>query len=305
LARFAGVAFSRRLKPQTMPYYVAIAGEKRGPYPAYRVIDLLRGGEIPPDALGWEQGMDAWLKLREIPAFIEVVEEMETKSESPEAESSRKAPVARAAPPALPVPEPPAGGIVAEKKPSTLSASFSETRPITHFWARIFDYSVVLTVAWQFCDVPALPKDVSPWDLMKNDGSIISQDALVKMAGIHYAALLIWMFVEGMLLHVWGTTPGKALFGIRLSGQDGERLSLTRGLGRSVLVWMAGFGFGLFPFYIIGALVGLGMLLFGGSTFWDRKFGVQVHHLPMTPARLILAVGGFFLLMVLSSLKFS
>lgn len=297
----------RRVEPLIMPYYVAIAGEKRGPYPAYRVIDLLRGGEIPPDALGWEQGMDSWRKIREIPAFVEVVEAMEAPKAGTVAESAQPAHPHETAAPAAP-PLPPVrveSTMVAEKKAGAILAALSETRPITRFWARIFDYSIVMAVAWQFCDVPPLPKDISPWDLMKNDGSIISQDAMVKMASIHYAALLIWIFVEGMLLHVFGSTPGKALFGIRLSGQDGERLSLMRGLGRSFLVWMAGFGFGLFPFYIIGSAVGLGMLLTGGSTFWDRKFAVQVHHLPMTPARFVLAVGGFLLLMVVSSLKFS
>ena len=82
---------------------------------------------------------------------------------------------------------------------------------------------LVSTVAWFFCDVPPLPKNISPLDILKNDGSVISQAAMMEMAGIQYLALLIWHLVEGILLHVWGTTPGKAL--TTLPNLQIERLS--------------------------------------------------------------------------------
>lgn len=281
-----------------MPYFIAIAGEKRGPYPAYRVIDQLRGGEISPDALGWEQGMESWKPLREIAAFAETVAALENPppAQTPAVDRDRGV---------GPAPAPPPHPRTTTSGPATGLAALAQTRPFARFAGRMFDYLLVMAVAWQFCEVPPLPKDISPWDLMKNDGTIISQEALMRMAGIHYLALVIWIFVEAVLIHRWGTTPGKALLGIRVTAGDGGRLSLMPSLGRAFVVWMAGFGFGLTPFNLIGSAVGLGMLLFGGGTLWDRMFGARVPVSAMTPRRFLVAVGGFFLLLMLSSWKFS
>ncbi|MCB1078828.1 MAG: RDD family protein [Verrucomicrobiae bacterium] len=283
-----------------MSYYVAIGGEKKGPFPAYRIIDLLRDGTVTPEALGWEQGMESWKALREIPAFADAIEALERSEEEAEAAGEEVGSADRQGPPPLPRTQE-----AKVSSPITGLASISTARPFSRLWARVFDYSLVMTIAWQFCEVPQLPKDVSPFDLMRNDGSIISQDAMLKMAMIHYTGLVIWTVLEGLLLHLWGTTPGKALFGMRLSPVEGGRLSLGRAMGRSMLVWILGFGMGLFPFYLIGGVVGLVMLLYNGSTLWDRKFQVAVHHQPFTPGRFLLAVGAFVLIMVLSSLKFS
>lgn len=282
-----------------MHFYIAIEGEKRGPYSAFRIIDQLRGGEVSPDVLGWEPGMDAWLKLREIPAFADSIEAME-KEPAPEADEEKSAETGpkkkivvsdATAPKTTPV------------VPEVISTD--QRRPFIRFWARMFDYMLVSAVAWQFCDVPPLPENITPLDILKNDGTIIPQAALIEMAKIHYAALLIWQFIEGALMHTFGTTPGKALFNIRITAADGSLLPLIKGLGRSFFVWVVGFGMGLFPFNIIGMGIGISMLLFTGSTLWDRQLDARVHHGRMTPPRILMAVGGFFLLMMISSLKFS
>ncbi len=284
-----------------MQFYVAIEGEKRGPLSAYRIIDQLRAGELSADALGWEPGMEAWCKLRDIPAFAEVIEVLENPPE-PGSEGGKAEgpgdliPNPRAAEPGAPTSR------VADAAAGTTT---EKGRPFIRFFARIFDYMLVSAVAWQFCDVPPIPETITPMDLLKNDGTVISEEALIALAKIHYAALLIWQFIEGLLMHTWGTTPGKAIFNVRMTARDGSPLPLVKGLGRSFLVWFAGFGLGLFPFNLIGMAIGLFMLLFTGATFWDRQLEVKVHHGPMTPGRILMAIGGFFLLMIISSLKFS
>lgn len=277
-----------------MPYYIAIAGEKRGPYPAYRVIDQLRGGEVSPDALGWEPGMDAWRPLREIPAFDEAIAVIENPPPpSVPGEDSADRPFADTPPP-LP-----------GQRPTSIGEIIAQARPFARFSARMIDYLIVMTVAWQFCDVPPLPKDISPLDLMRNDGTIVSQETLMRMAAVHYAALVIWVFVEALLIHRFGATPGKALLGVRVTAENGTPLPLLTSLGRAFVAWMAGFGFGLTPFNLIGSAAGLGMILYGGGTLWDRMFAVRVPVSAMSPARFLMAIGFVFLLLILSSLKFS
>ena len=290
-----------------MPYHVVIEGEKRGPYPGFRVIELLRDGEVPPDALGWEPGMDAWVKLREIPAFEEAIERIENPPEEEPAEAEDSAAGKEGAAP--PLPHLREGNRVSAAgesvTPRSGAAMAARTRPFTRFWARSFDYIMVSAIAWQFCEVPEIPRDVSPLALLRNDGTLISEDAFLEMAKVHYAALILWQVIEGVLVSWWGTTPGKALLGITLGSINGGRLSLTRGLGRSFLVWFAGFGLGLFPFNLLGMTVGIFMLLMTGATLWDRQLGVNVEIRPLTPRRILVAIGAFLLVMILSSLKFS
>lgn len=276
-----------------MQFYLAIDGEKRGPYAAYRVTDQLRAGELSPDTLAWEPGMESWKKLRELPAFSEAIQLIERSAEAAEALEDEDVPVVP------PDPRSPAEKVAAS------SGAGSVARPFTRFWARSFDYLLVSAVAWQFCEVPALPENLTPMDLLKNDGTLINQDAMIAMAKIHYAALIIWHLVEGILLHYWGTTPGKWLLGVRVKTEDGEALPLNQSLGRPFLVWGVGFGLGLFPFYLVGLGASLYLLLTRGTTLWDRWLGIRVEHVPLTPARILMAIGGFLLLMILSSLKFS
>ena len=55
--------------------------------------------------------------------------------------------------------------------------------------------------------------------------------------------LVLILVTEPLLLHLFGTTPGKALLGLRLTGADGTRLSYGEGFSR--LVYLAWYGLGL------------------------------------------------------------
>lgn len=62
-------------------------------------------------------------------------------------------------------------------------------------------------------------------------------------------ALLGMLFLEPLLLHLWGTTPGKWLTGLSVAADDGDRrLSYGDGLARTVGVLRYGLGWGL-PVY--------------------------------------------------------
>ena len=56
------------------------------------------------------------------------------------------------------------------------------------------------------------------------------------------AALL---FLEPLLIHLWGATPGKALLGLRLAGPDGTRLSYGEAVTRHLRMLWSTMGFGI------------------------------------------------------------
>lgn len=63
-------------------------------------------------------------------------------------------------------------------------------------------------------------------------------------------SLLLMLFLEPVLLHFFATTPGKAIFGLRIENPDGSHLSYGQGLERTFGVLAAGMGFNIPIFYL-------------------------------------------------------
>lgn len=65
-----------------------------------------------------------------------------------------------------------------------------------------------------------------------------------------FLAIAIMLFLEPLWLHLFGTTPGKAIFGLRVEDEGGKRLSYSEGLERTWSVIGAGLGYNI-PIYNI------------------------------------------------------
>ncbi len=63
-----------------------------------------------------------------------------------------------------------------------------------------------------------------------------------------FIVLTIMLFVEPLWLHLFGTTPGKAIFGLRIENPDGSNISYSEGLQRTWGVIGYGMGYNL-PVY--------------------------------------------------------
>ncbi len=63
-----------------------------------------------------------------------------------------------------------------------------------------------------------------------------------------FIAIAVMLFLEPLWLHLLGTTPGKAVFGLKLETSDGRRLSYGEGLVRTWSVIGAGLGYNI-PIY--------------------------------------------------------
>ena len=74
------------------------------------------------------------------------------------------------------------------------------------------------------------------------------EDNLIISILISYITFLLMIIIEPLLLCTWGTTPGKAVFGLILRNQNGDKLTYVEALHRTFGVFRRGYGYGI-PIY--------------------------------------------------------
>lgn len=107
------------------------------------------------------------------------------------------------------------------------SENLSYYCPWRRYFARMLDYSLYLAL-WELflCLVPRVNILDAPLWLNVLNAAV---------------ALGLMCVLEAVFLHLWGTTPGKALFGLKLTRSDGSHLGFLDALwrtGRAVLLGM-------------------------------------------------------------------
>jgi uncharacterized RDD family membrane protein YckC len=114
-----------------------------------------------------------------------------------------------------------------------------------------------------------------------------------------WLALFVLVPLEAVMLSAAGTTPGKALLGLRVasaSGNPGFGVAWARA---STVVWR-GVGLGIVPLTVIAVIVAGVQLVNDGETPWDRAQGLSTQASAMDNRRWQLAfaalLGGLFLL---------
>jgi uncharacterized RDD family membrane protein YckC len=107
--------------------------------------------------------------------------------------------------------------------------------------------------------------------------------------------LLPWFLLETLLIHHFGTTPGKALLGLSVVNVDGSALSYSQSLRRAIRVMIAGIGFGIGVLSPVCQILNWVTVRWIGMTLWDRSGGHQVRVRPLNPLRVMTLVIGFFL----------
>lgn len=119
------------------------------------------------------------------------------------------------------------------------------------------------TVWWKAPPAPALPEtDALPvytgltrrllarlfdeWGMMFLLLAVLAltghNPSLVSGLALQIAMQMIWLFLEPLLLRLFGATPGKALLGLRITGRNGEKLTYSQGLNRHLMLLWHGEG---------------------------------------------------------------
>ena len=112
---------------------------------------------------------------------------------------------------------------------------------------------------------------------------------------------LIWLPAEALLLSLFGTTPAKWLFGIRVAHPGGNLLSFAAALNRSFLVFVQGVGFGI-PFVaLFTQLFAYRRLTKTGTTLWDTSTTSVVLHKKWGVFRALACTAAVFSVLILMS----
>ena len=112
---------------------------------------------------------------------------------------------------------------------------------------------------------------------------------------------LIWLPAEALLLSLFGTTPAKWLFGIRVAHPGGNLLSFAAALNRSFLVFVQGVGFGI-PFVaLFTQLFAYRRLTKTGTTLWDTSSSAVVLHKKWGVFRALACTAAVFVVLILIS----
>ena len=112
---------------------------------------------------------------------------------------------------------------------------------------------------------------------------------------------LIWLPAEALLLSLFGTTPAKWLFGIRVAHPGGNLLSFAAALNRSFLVFVQGVGFGI-PFVaLFTQLFAYRRLTKTSTTLWDTSTTAVVLHKKWGVFRALACTAAVFAVLILMS----
>ncbi len=251
-----------------MEIYVLKEGRRCGPFLPFKLRELLEDKDYLPSDPGWIEGMDAWAPLSSI---------------EPLAPWMLRDP---ALPPPLPDLTNPAATHPAAVAASVIGQEVSARRYRAWFrWlARTLDEMLWFLLLWL---VGVSNGWLDLWDFMWRNPLLL------------FAPGIAWVPVEALLLHRFGTTPGKWLFNIHVADDLGQPLTYPAALKRSALVLLLGNGLGLPHFGnshlsvlpMLQASLGLVLYLRSGSSLWDRAAAsVPIYRTPSAAGMVIVGV---------------
>lgn len=180
-----------------------------------------------------------------------------------------------------------------QEAPTDQGKSFlgGQHHPWRRFFARTVDVSttgLLLFVLLAFTVGAAMP-------IKAEDFTQVLENPII--AGFLF--YLVWLPAEAVFLALFGTTPAKWLFGIRVVHSKDEPLSFSEALHRSFLVWVQGVGLGI-PFVaLFTQLFAYRRLTKTGTTLWDTSTHAMVTHREWSILRAIMCVAVVFAVLVL------
>jgi hypothetical protein len=161
-----------------------------------------------------------------------------------------------------------------------------QVRPWVRYWARMFDLSlfgVVVAILIGTFFPAALPEKGSD-------------------VGFQILTLFSWVFVESLLLSVFGTTPGKVLLKTRLRLTGCDSIPFIVAFHRSLRVWWRGLGAGIAIITLFTLLHADKVLTRDSITSWDKELGFIVVHEKIGATRVVIAIIWFAAMFALTIL---
>jgi uncharacterized RDD family membrane protein YckC len=174
--------------------------------------------------------------------------------------------------PVKPDPEPPAAD---SPTPPPLPAKPVYAR---RFWARWLDLTLYSGLWW-----------LGMWTAGQNIEAALLNPWIMFL---HYVP---WFALEPVLIHRFGTTPGKWMLGLRVENLDGSQLDLAAASRRSLRILFTGVGFGWGLLAVFCQIISYFVSRRLGTTLWDQTGGHRVASAPLKPWRIIVLPFLYFL----------
>jgi GYF domain 2/RDD family len=277
-----------------MEYFLSINNERQGPFSLYKAGELIEAGSIDGTTLGWHRGLVEWIPVAEIPSLAALLPTVNKSGDD------ALAPASTGGPPPLPHPGPKTNWTDHDS-----ATPRSSRHPFRRFAARMFDFTLVSSLVFMTSDFefPQLQPGQSYEEFFNAYLQVMQQPEAITLARTQFFTLVCWHVLEAFCLHIFRTTPGKALLGISIGAADGSVLTIPRALGRSFYVYVMGVGFYSAPFILVGMIFSLIRLLTSGQAMWDQQLKIRVDCAPLGGVRIGIAVAAFVALFLLQSLS--
>jgi len=118
-------------------------------------------------------------------------------------------------------------------------------------------------------------------------GAIFRGRPPVPLLALTIASMLAWVFLEAVLLALFGTTPGKAMLSVSVQTPAGAKPGFFKALSRSLKVWIHGQGLWLPIISFVTHVGSYAKLKSDGRTTWDEDCSLRVIHGPWTARRIL------------------
>lgn len=200
-------------------------GKKTGPFDSFSLRERIEAGELPAGTLAWFEGAEDWMDIKDVPVLSQLYEADEDVEDEVEEQ-----------PRVIVLPE----SLQKQLEPPPLHL-------VRRFFARFLDISLYFSIVM-----------------------IVSQDATVLNVGSsgvgwHLAFGLGYVLLDGLMIHLWRSSPGKWLLGIQVGDFLGQRLSLGASVMRALRVWVLGWGM-----WLIAPIA----MLISGLMAWRMRYMV-------------------------------
>ena len=251
-------------------YWIDKERKRCGPATVPDMISKVRTGELSAETLGWHAGAVGWVPLKDLPALTDFLTERAPKHITYDPNDPMPELDDRDAPPTLDTAE--AEPLREEDMPQGVERLYLPS-PGVRLMARLVDMALYTVLAYLVFYMRGVPFNLN----------------LLPGSPMFWLGMLV---LEPLLLSTWGTTPGKALFRLRVRmmgapGQGGNvvvKLGYWRAFARTLLVFVLGLGMMLSILPVFTMLLSRWQLRRQGITVWDIRTGAVQDCTPPVPS---------------------
>lgn len=187
---------------------------------------------------------------------------------------------------------------IASDNPSRKNSQIhARGRSASGLWARYFAKQVDLLLFF----IPAIVLSALLIAISAPFFGVHADDVYEEAAVVVGLLMLVFFaLIEGVWISLFGSTPGKSLFGISLRDFEGRKLRLSKSVSRSVRALLQGLGMGIPLIALFTQISAWSYVKEHGTTGWDRNTGTNYNSNAVHPFRWSLGI----LLTILSFLSF-